>query len=133
MNSLFFKMAILKHLLALVWLIRAGFLVILCVISYLAFTPSPVVIIETFGDKACHFAAFFVLSLFLDFSYPKQAIYYKIMFMVFYGGLIELIQQGLGYRAFEWLDLVADAFGVFFYACLAPFLLRYRRILLHRR
>jgi VanZ family protein len=118
---LFFRHVIKQHLINnrtfYLWGVRGCFLLLFIISAYMAFTPSPapMAVMQTFGDKICHFLAFFVLFLFLDFGFPKDRLRYKFYFLCLYGGLIEYVQFLLGYRVFEWQDLVADAMGLFFY------------------
>lgn len=113
----FLKQHITDHRAFYLWVIRGWFFLLFLVIAYMAFTPSsaPMALMQTLGDKICHFLAFFILFLFLDFSFPKDRLRYKFYFLCLYGGIIEYVQFLLGYRVFEWQDLVADGMGLVLY------------------
>ena len=61
-------------------------------------------------DKTHHFIAYAALSFPTALRKPNRWIYY-ILFFVFYGGLIELIQPYVN-RYGEWLDMLANTGGV---------------------
>lgn len=92
-------------------------------ISVVATTNSEVPLIEDINDKINHFAAFFILSLLVDFSWPETKFNVsKILLLLGYGLAIEILQYFLPYRSFSLLDLSADAAGLFFYGVTVPLL-----------
>lgn len=94
-------------------------------ISYLAFTPLRVPVIEHVWDKLDHFAAFFVLALVADFSFPDRGYgVAKILPLLGYGILIEVVQHHLPYRQFDLFDVLADAVGLSIYAACLPLVRR---------
>ena len=108
-----------------VWFYRILLLLLFLVISYLAFTPRRFPIIERTWDKLDHFAAFFALALATDFSFPRLKYgIVKILPLLAYGVLIEIIQHFLPYRDFDLRDVVADAVGLFGYAASLPLVRR---------
>lgn len=101
------------HSTHLSWLFRFGLLVNLAMISWLAFTSSRVEVTSLAGDKANHFAAFFVLSWFIDRGFPSRSFFaFKFLPLFAYGLFIELIQSQLSYRDFSLWDLCTDALAV---------------------
>lgn len=68
------------------------------------------------NDKFCHLAGFFMLAWLADFSFPRAGFgLTKILPLLGYGLLIEIIQFFLPYRSFSLLDLVADGAGIALY------------------
>lgn len=63
-------------------------------------------------DKAQHAIAFAWLAVLGLLSYPAQAPRVALGLLVF-GGAIELAQDATGWRHGEWVDLLADAVGLF--------------------
>ena len=62
-------------------------------------------------DKLNHFGAFFVLAALTDYAFLQANLIKKIAPLLCFGLLIEVIHYGVGFRYFEWLDLIADAAG----------------------
>ncbi len=88
----------------------------LVTIFYLATVPgdrAP----DLFGwDKLNHAAAFAVLAMLLDFSYPERPFDgLKFTGLLAYGLLIEAVQYLLPTRSFSLLDLFADTAGIMLY------------------
>lgn len=64
-------------------------------------------------DKLNHLAAFFVLALLTEYAFPKVTVgALKLLPLLGFGLLIEVLQDWVGYRYFEWLDVAADAAGI---------------------
>ena len=64
-------------------------------------------------DKLNHLGAFFVLALLTDYAFPSVAVSaLKLLPLLGFGLLIEVLQYCIGYRYFEWLDVMADAAGI---------------------
>ncbi|MDH5560530.1 MAG: VanZ family protein, partial [Deltaproteobacteria bacterium] len=63
-------------------------------------------------DKAAHFAAYCVLSLYHLQVYPKKTIW-TILFLSGFGVTMELLQSLTTYRSFEVWDIVANMTGIF--------------------
>lgn len=64
-------------------------------------------------DKLNHFGAFFVLAALTDYAFLQaNLIWQKMAPLLCFGLSIEVMQYGVGYRYFEWLDLIADAAGL---------------------
>ena len=82
------------------------------VILWLALHPSPP-ISGLQLDKLNHLAAFFVLALLTEYAFPSATISaQKLLSLLGFGLLIEVLQYWVGYRYFEWLDAAADAAGI---------------------
>ena len=65
-------------------------------------------------DKLNHFGAFFVLAALTDYAFLQaNVIWQKMALLLCFGLSIEVMQYVVGYRCFEWLDLIADAAGLF--------------------
>ena len=63
-------------------------------------------------DKAQHALAFWVLTGWALLLWPKAAMRVALG-MLAYGACLELAQWAVGWRFAEWVDLAADAVGVF--------------------
>ena len=82
------------------------------VILWLALHPSPPISGWEL-DKLNHLGAFFVLALLTDYAFPSIAVgALKLLPLLGFGLLIEVLQDWVGYRYFEWLDVAADAAGI---------------------
>ena len=87
--------------------------VIVATIIWLSVTPTPIDIGVKAGDKLGHLAAYgWVMFWFAQlYVRRKTRASYAVGFIAM-GVALEFVQLGLGYRTFEVLDMVADAFGV---------------------
>jgi VanZ family protein len=95
----------------------------LAAITYLATTSRHFPIVETVSDKVDHIAAFYVLGLLVDFSWPESGFRLpKVIALLGYGMSIEIIQYFLPHRHFSIYDLGADAAGLLIYAGSVPLL-----------
>lgn len=103
-------------------------LLVICVvvISVLALVPPSSAVPSTVSDKILHFLAFYVLSLLVDFAFPKTRFGVpKISALVAYGVLIEITQLFFSYRQGGSLgDLLANVAGIFCYLVSIPILRR---------
>ena len=82
------------------------------VILWLALHPSPP-ISGLQLDKLNHLAAFFVLALLTEYAFPSATVRaLKLLPLLGFGLLIEVLQYWVGYRYFEWLDVAADGAGI---------------------
>lgn len=89
------------------WLF-AGTAVVVMVLSLAPLEPDA----PSLGwDKANHMAAFTLLALLGCLAYPSNTVV-VLAGLLFYGGLIEVLQSFTGYRRAEWADLLADALGL---------------------
>jgi VanZ family protein len=103
---------------------RCLFYVALVAITVLALVPQQEAVISTGWDKANHALAFFVLLALLDNAYPPLKLWLlKVLPLLVYGLLIEVIQYYLPDRDFALLDLLGDAVGLLLYCLLRPVLL----------
>lgn len=90
------------------------FTLLLCVVGYLALTPTPPKQADLGWDKLNHFAAFATLafSACMSFSVSKRNQALLALFLFAFGGAIELIQTRVPGRSCEWVDLFADTLGI---------------------
>ena len=84
------------------------------VILWLALSANPPRAAGLFDfDKLNHLAAFFVLALLTEYAFPSVTVSaQKLVPLLGFGLLIEVLQYWVGYRHFEWLDVAADAAGI---------------------
>lgn len=107
--------------------IEGRLLLVICIvlISRLAVLPSSSVNTAAFSDKVLHFLAFYLLSLLVDFAFPKTSFNaFKIVFLLGYGIAIELVQSFFPYRSCSFADIVADSTGIAVYLFSIPLLKR---------
>ena len=96
-------------------------LISVAIISWLAFTPRPELVLPTLGDKYKHFAAFGYLAYLLDSSFPKKTFgLNKALVLLGYGVFIEAVQGFLPNRTLSGLDVLADIGGIACYWLLIP-------------
>lgn len=115
------------------WPMRIVFRILLLValvgVSVLAVWPSQVSIITTGWDKSNHLLAFFVLFWLLDFSWPNSlSIVQKIVILMAYGLLIEIVQLNQSQRFFSLLDWGADGLGLCLYLVAMRFIRKGERL-----
>ncbi len=97
----------------------------ICAISFLATTSRHIPVVENISDKINHVAAFYILSLLVDCSWPKTGFRAsKILPLLGYGLLIEITQYFLPSRSCSLYDLGADALGMFLYWISIPLLMK---------
>ena len=100
---------------------RVALVTALVSISYLATTPTQYEVVVAVSDKVEHIAAFWVLGLLADFSFPRSGFGWpKIGLLLLYALAIETVQSFLPYRSSEWQDLVAGAIGMAAYGLSVP-------------
>ena len=92
------------------WLL-VGWLFV-CWVAYQSLTPSP---IQTpgvkFGDKLGHFSAYFLMMAWFAQLYMRRSHVRFLVFFIFLGIVIEILQGQTTYRLFEYADMVANALG----------------------
>ncbi len=104
---------------------RILFCITLVVVTYLATTASEFTAVSSINDKIKHFIAFLILALLLDFSFPNSRFNTdKILPLIAYGIILEVIQHYLPHRMFSFFDVGADILGLVGYGLLIPFLKR---------
>jgi len=93
----------------------------LVIITILAVIPLDYPEVAGINDKFSHIAAFYILSLLADYSFPETKLNpAKILSLLVYGVSIEWIQYYIPYREFSIFDILADAGGIMAYAILFP-------------
>lgn len=98
----------------------------LIVITWLALTPQPVAMQPGLHiDKWSHLAAFLVLALLTDLSWPERRFDLgKWLPLAAYGVILELVQMQIPNRMFDPADVIADLLGLALYALLGTRVLR---------
>ena len=97
------------------------------VILWLALSANPPRAAGLFDfDKLNHLAAFFVLAVLTEYAFPTLTdVALKLLPLLGFGMLIEVLQYWVGYRYFEWLDVVADLAGLLLFLFARKTLRRY--------
>jgi VanZ family protein len=94
-------------------------------VGYLAFGHVEETPVANINDKLGHAAAFLTLAFLLDFALPRRAWgVHKLLPLLAYGLLIEVVQHFLPYREFSLWDFTADAIGLIAYPLTMPLLKR---------
>lgn len=102
---------------------RIALVVTLTVITYLSTTEIDHSAIQSMNDKFNHVVAFYIVSFFVDFSFPKTKFNWLKATSIFaYGMAIEVIQSYLPFRMFSVLDLFANALGIVVFLLSGPLL-----------
>jgi VanZ family protein len=102
---------------------RITLLVLVALVSHLATTDRSYPGVESLNDKASHILAFGALSLAADLSFPQRPFGpAKIVALLGYGVLIEVVQYFLPYREASVFDVLADGVGIAAYALGFPLL-----------
>ena len=106
-----------------IYIFRVLLLVTLIVVTFFATTSLQFAIVPSIYEKLNHFAAFLVLALLLDFSFPNSWFNsVKIFALIAYGFSLEIIQHFLPHRMFSLFDIGADSIGLLAYGLLIPFI-----------
>jgi VanZ family protein len=110
---------------------RITLLVLVALVSHLATTDRSYPGVESLNDKVSHILAFGALSLAADFSFPQRPFGpAKMLALLGYGVLIEVVQYFLPYREASVFDVLADGVGIAAYALGFP-LLKHLPVLRH--
>ncbi|UTV98155.1 hypothetical protein KDW99_12835 [Marinomonas rhizomae] len=88
----------------------AGFVLGALIICLATLTPADILPAVPGTDKTHHIIGFGGWALLCAFG-PLKRFAYMALFIIFWGGMIELIQPYVN-RYGEWLDFYADTFGV---------------------
>jgi VanZ family protein len=94
-------------------------------IAYFAVVSGGPIVNGDTNDKTAHIGAFYMSGLLADFAFPRS--YFglkKILPLLGYGLLIEIVQSFIPYRDACILDLLADASGLALYALTFLILMR---------
>jgi|GEM_PF-404518 len=116
---------------------RACLVVLLCAVSWLAFSPHPPPQADTGWDKLNHLLAFSVLTVCACRAFAGTGRHFVRVTsaMLAYGVFIELVQTQIPGRSGEWPDLLADSLGIgagLLFAALLDRLLRNQRRIIPR-
>ena len=90
---------------------RILLVVALVVVAWQSLVPPDSVVVQTSADKVGHGLAYAVLGVLAAFAMRSNRPVPVWGGLVVFGLVIECVQGLGGQRAFEWLDLVADAVG----------------------
>lgn len=102
---------------------RLMLIVSMLLITFLTTMKLPHPVMTVINDKLGHILAFFCLAFVLDFSFPESSFdLLKILPLLAYGLIIEVVQYHLPYRTFSLLDLLADSGGIVIYVFIIPLL-----------
>ena len=95
---------------------RCFFYMLLTFVLLLSLLPLGDDFVTTGWDKTNHMLGFFVLMVSIDAAYPAAHFWQKkVLSLVLFGLLVELLQGLTAYRFFSWLDLLADCVGLALY------------------
>jgi VanZ family protein len=98
---------------------RVLFVAALLFTFYKATAPCLVEPQPPYKDKVLHAFAFFMLYLLAEQAFPEHRHFgRKVLFLVAFGVVIELVQFFLPWRSAEMMDVVADCAGIAL--CVAP-------------
>ena len=107
-------------------LFRLILIVSLVAITYLATAGIDLRVGKGINDKFSHLMAFYFLAFALDFSFPRMHFdVRKVLLLLVYGFILELVQYNLPHREFSMFDLAADGTGVLVYWLSVPLLQRF--------
>jgi VanZ family protein len=102
---------------------RLALLTTVVAVTYLATTRQEIPVAKDISDKANHIVAFYVLTLLVDYSFPRKRLgRAKILVLLGYGVLIEITQSLLPDRTPSLFDLFADGVGIALYRLSLPVL-----------
>ena len=90
---------------------QAIFVVALIVVAWQSLVPSDDVLVRTEYDKAGHALVYAVLGALAAFAMKRPRVLPAWIGVVAFGLALEIAQDVSGYRSFEVVDLIADAFG----------------------
>jgi VanZ family protein len=90
---------------------RVALVVLLCVISVLALSPTPPREADLGWDKLNHLAAFGALAVTASLGFGRAWARVGVS-LLGYGALIEVVQAFIPNRSSDWDDLLADAVGI---------------------
>lgn len=95
-----------------VWQLLLALLV--AVVCYLAFTPTPPPLAGAWWDKANHSLAFLVLTFAACLAFPRpwRGVWLVMLGLLAFGAAIEVVQAFVPGRSCEWEDLLADSVGI---------------------
>jgi VanZ family protein len=87
---------------------------LVAVICYLAFTPTPPPLAGAWWDKANHSLAFLALTFTACLAFPRpwRGVWLVMLGLLAFGGAIEVVQAFVPGRSCEWEDLLADSVGI---------------------
>lgn len=81
--------------------------------TYLSLTSRPPGALEVFSDKILHSVGYFLLMMSCNLAYcPYRKLPGKILLLLGFSIIIEVIQHFIPTRQFSWLDIIANLTGL---------------------
>lgn len=100
---------------------KTAFFIILALSAYLSLTPVQHPVITTLWDKLNHFLGYFLLYATLDLGFATaEKLAAKVLLVLGYSLLLEIIQHFVPNRDFSLLDMLANGLGILLYLALRP-------------
>jgi len=93
-------------------------------ITWQSLVPADQIVASTANDKVNHLVAYGALGLLAALSVPRDQWWAALIGVSALGLMIEAAQSFTPYRAFEWMDFVADAAGAAIGVGIAAFVRR---------
>ncbi len=90
---------------------KSAFWICAAAVLVLSLAPTAPELPTTGWDKSNHFLGFITLAVLGLQGYPKRSMA-LFLGLLFFGGLIEILQSFTTYRLAEWADWLADGVGV---------------------
>ena len=89
------------------------FWIFLLATTYLSLTSGPPDALEVFSDKIIHCVGYLLLTLSCDLAYwPGRKLVGKILFLLGFSIIIEMLQNFIPHRQFSGLDILANLTGL---------------------
>ena len=88
--------------------------ILIAIVTFLHIMTTPSLSIETTLsiDKIAHMIVFYFVGLWFVFITKKSHLIGLFIILCGYAFSLEFMQMNISYRSFEWLDWVADVFGI---------------------
>ena len=88
--------------------------ILIAVVTFLHFMKTPSLSIETTLsiDKIAHMMIFYFVGLWFFIIAKNVRAIFLFVLLCGYALSMEFMQMNISYRSFEWLDWVADVFGI---------------------
>tara|TARA_B100001142_G_scaffold252840_1_gene253383 strand:- start:482 stop:844 length:363 start_codon:yes stop_codon:yes gene_type:complete len=89
-------------------------IILIAIVTFLHIIATPSIGIETLLsiDKIAHMIVFYFFGLWFFIIIKNVQIIFLFILLCGYAMSMEFMQTNISYRSFEWLDWVADVFGI---------------------